>query len=207
MRTIIYVDGFNFYYGSLKKTNYKWLNLNLFFKKLLKSHHKITKINYFTANLKKSSHAPNAQNRQKAYLSALKTLPNFEIHLGRFVLRQEAVCLAQPPHKIVNVLKYEEKGSDVNFSVHLLNDATHGRYDCAIIVTNDSDMAEAMRLVKAEFPDKKLGLIAPGNSPVNKLKKHADFIIRIKEEHLRDAQFPNSVLRTGKTPISKPVSW
>ena len=68
---------------------------------------------------------------------------------------------ANPPPRIVEVIKMEEKGSDVNLSVHLLNDAWKDRYDCAVLVTNDSDMAEAMRLVKKGFYNKKLGLITP----------------------------------------------
>ena len=61
---------------------------------------------------------------------------------------------ADPPPNTVNVIKTEEKGSDVNLAVHLLNDAWLNKYECAVIVSNDSDMAEAMRLVKAHHPQK-----------------------------------------------------
>lgn len=50
---------------------------------------------------------------------------------------------------MVDIIKTEEKGSDVNLAVHLLNDGWLDAYDCAVVVSNDSDLAEAMRLVKA----------------------------------------------------------
>ena len=97
--------------------------------------------------------------RQKSYLTALQSLTNVKIHYGQFQQHIVRMPCAVPPPNIVEVIKTEEKGSDVNFSVHLLNDAWKGRYDCAVLVTNDSDMAEGMRLVKSEFREKKLGLI------------------------------------------------
>ena len=38
MRTIVYVVGFNLYYGALKDTPYKWLDLPLLFKNTLRPH-------------------------------------------------------------------------------------------------------------------------------------------------------------------------
>jgi uncharacterized LabA/DUF88 family protein len=58
------------------------------------------------------------------------------------------------------VIKTEEKGSDVNLAVHLLNDGWLDAYDCAVVVSNDSDIAEAMRLVRHHH-GKRIGLITP----------------------------------------------
>ena len=114
---------------------------------------------------------------------------------------------AVPPPNIVEVIKTEEKGSDVNFSVHLLNDAWKGRYDCAVLVTNDSDMAEGMRLVKSEFREKKLGLITPAGRQTPHLRKYADFRKIIQHSDLAAAQFPNPVKRFNASKIYKPKSW
>ena len=46
--SIVYVDGFNLYYGTLKNTKYKWLNIELLCQNLLKQN-RILKIKYFTA--------------------------------------------------------------------------------------------------------------------------------------------------------------
>ena len=99
----------------------------------------------------------------------------------------------------------------MNLSVHLLNDAGLDKYDCAIIVTNDSDMAEALKLVKQEFPDKQIGLIPPmqksAKRPTQKLSGNADFTKDIKSKHLRKSQFPDPVLSFDGKRYYKPKGW
>ena len=48
-RTIVYIDGYNLYYGLLKGTKSKWLDLMTFVKALLRSDHEIVAVKYFTA--------------------------------------------------------------------------------------------------------------------------------------------------------------
>ena len=207
MRTTIYVDGFNLYYGCLKNTDFKWLNLQVLFSNILARHHSIDRICYFTARLRQSAHDPKTHLRQKAFLNALQTLFNLEIHYGKFLCHSVRMPNAKPPPNIVEVIKTEEKGSDVNFSVHLLNDAWKDRYDCAVLVTNDSDMTEAMRLVKEEFRNKRLGLITPKGRPTAGLKQYANFSKTIGEGDLAAAQFPTMIKRSGASYIFKPPSW
>ena len=210
MRTTIYVDGSNLYYGCLKNTKYRWLNLEELFRNILQDDHKIEKIHYFTAKLKSSSHDPTAPDRQKAYLNALRTLPAVKIHYGHFAIHQKSMPKAEPPHERVEVIKAEEKGTDVNLSVHLLNDAWLNKYDCAIVVTNDSDMTEALKLVKHHFPEKQIGLIPPrglSKRHTNELKKNADFTKDIKPKHLRKSQFPDPVHSPDGKCYYKPQGW
>ena len=70
-RTIVYVDGFNFYYGVLKNTRYKWLDLERFFT-LLRPHDDIQAIKYFTALVEAGAHRV----RQETFLKALETTPS-----------------------------------------------------------------------------------------------------------------------------------
>ena len=50
MPTYIYIDGFNFYYGAVRGTPYKWLDFMALFTKLLKPpKYEILSIKYFTA--------------------------------------------------------------------------------------------------------------------------------------------------------------
>ena len=51
MRIYVYVDGFNLYYGCLKGTSYKWLNIEKL-SQFLFPKHSIKKIKYFTAPVK-----------------------------------------------------------------------------------------------------------------------------------------------------------
>jgi hypothetical protein len=44
--------------------------------------------------------------------------------------------------------KTEEKGSEVNLASHLLRDAFSKRFEVAVLITNDSDLAEPVRIVR-----------------------------------------------------------
>ena len=104
----------------------------------------------------------------------------------------------------MNVIKTEEKGSDVNLAVHLLNDAWLDRYDCAVVATNDSDIAEAIQLVK-HGQRKRIGLITPGSGPSSRqLAAHAHFRARIRRGVLEQSQLPNPI---PGTTIRKPSGW
>jgi uncharacterized LabA/DUF88 family protein len=210
VRTFVYIDGFNLYYGSVKDTPYKWLDLKKFFKIVLHPKHSIESIKYFTALVSSPSYDPQKTTRQQVYLRALKTYtPEIEIFYGHFLSNPITAPLVNPTknQKFAYVIKTEEKGSDVNLAVHLLNDAWLNRYDCAIVVSNDSDLEESMRLVK-EQNLKKIGLFVPGfpknRSISRELKAYADFIRPIRPKTLKASQLPDPIPGTS---IHKPPTW
>lgn len=88
MKTIVYIDGFNLYYGCLKNTSLKWLNLYEFTKSHLGTHHQILEIKYYTAKVTSPSRDPQKSARQHAYLKALESIPNLSIHLGFFLTKE-----------------------------------------------------------------------------------------------------------------------
>jgi hypothetical protein len=65
MLTNVYVDGFNLYYGRLKDTPYKWLDLGALCQALLPPN-KIQRICYFTAKISAQAdpHQPVRQSRR-----------------------------------------------------------------------------------------------------------------------------------------------
>ena len=85
------------------------------------------------------------------------------MYFGHFLSHKVRAPLAQPAgdQRTVEVIRTEEKGSDVNLAVHLINDGWLDAYDCAVVVSNDSDIAEAMRLVR-QHQGKRIGLVTPG---------------------------------------------
>jgi uncharacterized LabA/DUF88 family protein len=207
MRTKIYIDGFNFYYRAVKKTPYKWLDLMALMEKLLSPNNQIIEIKYFTA-LVSGQRDPQKPINQQTYLRALKAyIPQLNIFYGHFLTHHVYAELAKPTanQKAVQIVKTEEKGSDVNIAVHLLNDAWLNDYDCAVVVSNDSDLAEAMRLVKLYHPTKLIGLIMPGDGhPSKELMKHSDFIKRVRKGVLLNSQLPNPIPNTN---LFKPHGW
>ena len=112
--------------------------------------------------------------------------------------------LSSPP-TFVNVYKTEEKGSDVNLGVHLLNDAWLDRYDCAVIISNDSDLAEPLRLVRQQNK-KIIGLLSPliTGHPSRELQKYAHFMKRIRKGVLKVSQLPTPI---PGTTLHKPKTW
>ena len=206
MRTNIYVDGFNLYYGSLRSTPCKWLDLSALFHNMLHQHHQILAIKYFTARVERREIDPYKPERQNTYLRALAAhCTEIEIIEGQFRTRRTRLPLVEPPHRKVRVLRTEEKGSDVNLAVHLLNDAWQDEYDCAVVVSNDSDLAEAMRLVTSEKQNKILGLLTPGNRhPYQDLTGYAYFQRNIRRRLLEHSQLPDRIPGTN---IRKPRQW
>jgi len=75
-RSVIYIDGFNLYYGAVKNTPWKWLDIERYFSLLL-PHDDIQAIKYFTAKIL-GSHKAN----QDAYIKALSTLNKVQIIYG-----------------------------------------------------------------------------------------------------------------------------
>jgi hypothetical protein len=152
---------------------------------------------------------PGTPLRQNAYLRALGTLaPRLEIKTSRFLVNPVWMPLAHPilgQPDMVEVIKTEEKGSDVNLATYLLLDAFASRCEAAVVVSNDSDLREPIRVVQAP----------PFNLPVTVLNpfrpykadmaatRHLD--LRVSD--VRDHQFPDTVrLANGKT-VSRPARW
>ena len=210
MRTSIYIDGFNLYYGAVKGTPYKWLDFKSAFAMLLQPHHQITAIKYFTAPVS-GKRDPQQPVRQQTYWRALQaSTPEFRLYKGSFLTHPVTWPLAQPQtgQRYATVLKTEEKGSDVNLAVHLVNDAWQDAFDCAVIVSNDSDLAEGMRLVRQHHPRKLLGLVFPrrdtGGHPSRELSQHAHFVLRLGSRVLAACQLPAAI---AGTTIRKPSAW
>ena len=210
VRTFIYIDGFNLYYGSVKGTPLKWLDLKKFLQIVLHPKHSILSIKHFTALVSSPPHDQQKSIRQQIYLRALKAhIPEIEIYYGHFLSNPIRAPLVNPTatQQFADVIKTEEKGSDVNLAVHLLNDAWMNRYDCAIVISNDSDLAESMRLVKEEH-QKMIGLFVPGfpkdRSISRELKRYANFVRPIRTTTLKASQLPDPIPGTR---IHKPKSW
>lgn len=205
MKINVYVDGFNLYYGAIKKTPYRWLDL-LAMCQLLFPNDQINKIKYFTARVSARPTDPDQPIRQATYWRALQTISNLSIIEGSFLVKPVMMPVANTiPQRYERVIKTEEKGSDVNLAVHLLNDAYKKDYELAVMVTNDSDLLEPMRIVKQEL-NLPVGLVNPHKNPSFDLRKHATFIKQIRQGVLQASQFPATLTDQNGT-FHKPTTW
>ena len=208
MRTIVYVDAFNLYYGCLKGTPHRWLDLEKLAHTLLAAHNDIHRIKYFTARVGARPNDPDQPTRQQLYLRALGTLPLVEIHYGHYLSHEVMMPVANPlpgAPRYVKVIKTEEKGSDVNLAAHLIADAYEDRFDAAALITNDSDLLEPVRVVRQRLR-KTVGILNPQKHPAFVLHRAVSFFKQIRSAALRGSQFPDE-LRDAVGVFRKPSSW
>lgn len=210
MITNVYIDGFNLYYGALKNTSYKWLDLDAMCRRLLPAaQHDIQRVRYFTAKIKQRPNDPQGPQRQQAYLRALGTLPTVSVHLGSFLVKPVRMPLADPPatgSKTVEVIKTEEKGSDVNLATYLLADAFRDDAETFVLVSNDSDLTEPMRVVRHEL-GKTVGILNPQKRASRALQQcQPTFTKQIRGGVLASSQLPGQ-LSDQQGVIHKPTTW
>ncbi|MBV9241883.1 MAG: NYN domain-containing protein [Acidobacteria bacterium] len=204
MKTHIYVDGFNLYYRAVKGTKYKWLDLNALCQKLLPKA-RIERLNYYTARVAARPNDPGQPTRQDTYFRALRTIPHLRIIEGNFISKPARLPLSDNLNKIVSVLRTEEKGSDVNLASHLVHDGHMGEYEQAIVITNDSDLAEPIRIVRDELR-LNVGILCPSKYLNPQLKAVITFAKPIRAGVIQASQFPETLLdAVGQ--FHKPTEW
>ena len=205
MKTCVYVDGFNLYYGALRHTSYKWLNILRMCQLLLPSD-QVLQVKYFSARVSARPKDLDQPVRQATFWRALRTIPEVTIIEGSFLVNTVSMPLANTnPQQYARVIKTEEKGSDVNLAAHMVSDAYKKKFEMAVLVTNDSDLAEPVRIVSEEL-GLPVGLVNPHKNPSFTLKRHALFIKQIRSGVLRASQFP-SILTDANGTFHKPVPW
>jgi uncharacterized LabA/DUF88 family protein len=216
-RTFVYIDGFNLYYRALRGTPHKWLDIAALSAAALPSQCMIERVNYYTARVS-GRIKPLAPARQHAYLRALAALPSVAVHYGNFLVSEKWAGLVLPPDfrppftlppgaapVVAFVRKTEEKGSDVNLGVHMVRDAFLGAFDEAVILTNDTDLVEPIRIVTKEV-GRPVTLLTPVNRPSTSLQAVASHVRHITP-YLSGCQFPDPVLLANGKAVAKPIGW
>jgi uncharacterized LabA/DUF88 family protein len=207
MSTIVYIDGFNLYYGALKDTAYKWLDLEAMCRRLLPKDH-VTDIRYFTALVSARPGDPQQPQRQQTYLRALRTQPSVSLHYGHFLTHPVRMPLANPRPggpRIAEVIKTEEKGSDVNLASHLLLDAFRGDCDVAVVISNDSDLRVPVRIAEQQL-GVKVGIVNPHPPKSRSRVLTGTFFKQLRPSVLGACQLP-TVMTDSAGQFRKPASW
>ena len=226
MKTTIYIDGYNLYYGALKGSSYKWLDIFRIFSHIANDNNPRTEnvfIKFFTSPVisRLATHGDQSQKSQNDYHRALLRLypDNLEIIMGYFSLSEGWFPKHQKPidrNDTVKAWKLEEKKTDVNIALHIYRDLLKGNCEQAILVSNDSDLVPALEAVQEDLTDKYIGVVMPRiqkegdqkNRPYNvKLSNLANWTRGyIREEELKMFQLPRLV-PTKRKPIIRPDYW
>ncbi len=206
-RTAIYVDGFNLYHGALRYTDYKWLNPLSLVRALIDPDHSIVSTKYFTARVSPRSGDAGQPFRQYIYLRALATI-GIQVVYGRYlshVVKMYKAHQVPGTNPFVEVVKTEEKGTDVNIASHMLVDAADDLFDCAILVSGDSDLTTPVRLCIGKYK-KTIGVLNPQTKKCQTLATAATFYKHIRQPALASNQFP-PVLVDAQGSFHKPSTW
>ena len=205
-RSIVYIDGYNFYYGVIRGTPYKWLDIEACFRRI-RPHDDLRQIYYFTALVKGAS-----GERQKAYLQALRTSSLVKPVLGKYKKKQIRCRVRDCRHQGNRVFdSFEEKRTDVNIALQIMDDVQHNRADRFIIVSGDSDLVPAIHLAKQKSPQKRFTVCVPARharrGAATELRNAADKDSTFPVSVLAKSQFPVCVQTENGGCVRKPSEW
>ena len=199
-RVIVFVDGFNLYFGMLEAgfSNSKWLNLELLVKNFIKPNQVLIAIKYFTSRV---SNNPEKQKRQTIYIEALESV-GVEIYYGHYQ-RETIKC-----HRCGNIwASYNEKMTDVNIATQMIIDAYQDNYDMAMLISGDSDLVPSIIEVHANFHTKRVFVAFPPKRHNNSVSLVAKGSITIGRKKIADSQFDEEVTKNDGYILKKPKDW
>lgn len=206
-RTIVYIDGLNLYYGAVRQTpRLKWLDIEKYCR-FLRPHDDVRVIRYFSALI-----AGPTKLNQEAYLKALSTTPRVNVILGRF--KEKNVKCGVPGCSNSGTKWFrmpEEKRTDVNIAVFLLDDAYQNECDQQIIFSGDSDSVPAVNMVRLRHPEVKIIVYVPSQNPARgaavELRSAAHVNKTLPINFLSKSQFPNTIPDGAGGVITRPATW
>lgn len=155
-RVMVFVDGFNLYYGVRTKygRRYHWLDVQRLAHNLIKPHQRLVGVRYFTARVRND---PAAERRQSIYLDALAAnSSNLDIISGRFQ-EKERTCRACG----MTSTGFEEKETDVSIALAILEHGVLDHFDVALLISGDSDLCPAVRALARVCPSKHVVVAFP----------------------------------------------
>lgn len=217
MRTIVYIDGYNLYYGAIRHTAYKWLDVYELFKThILLPDTDLLEVRYYTAPVLGSlCDDPASPQRQRQYLQALRKLHPQHITIieGKLIKGHATLRLVEPIPEVpalekVKVSTLTEKKTDVNIASDMVAAACLEHLEQVVLCSNDSDMEGALKTIKQNCPAVRIGLVAPTSSPgrhiSNDLRQQAHWVKTLNSADLASAQLPEKIPGTS---IKRPEQW
>lgn len=203
-RVIAYIDGFNLYFGLKSKgwRRYYWLDLRSLVLNLLKPTQRLVELKYFTARISSSTRHAEKQKRQNTYLEAVETMQDTRIYYGHYLQKSQTCFRCGATWD-----SHEEKMTDVNIAVEMLNDASDDLLNTALLISADSDLTAPVEAIRNRFPDKRVVLACPPNRQSKRLESSANGCFRIGRKKIQDSQFPDEVHKPDGFVLLRPSTW
>ena len=149
---------------------------------------------------------------QAVYLRALATLPKVQVILGKCKRKNVRCGVAGCTHSASKWFTVpEEKRTDVNMAVSMVDDAYQNACDHFVLMSGDSDLVPALATVRQQFPAKKITLYVPSRNPIRaaavELRAAAHRARALPLLLLAKAQFPNSMPDGARGTLHRPATW
>lgn len=199
----VLIDGFNLFHGIRAEYHkrFHWLDV-VDLARSLRSQDQLLEVQYFTARILND---PAGAARQSDYLDALQARNGslLKVVLGRHQQKDRTCRKCQ-----TNWITYEEKETDVNIALALVETAVARVADSVLIISADSDLCPAVRSAKKLNPSLNVIVAFPPQRNSVELQKLADVNFRIGRGRIKGAQMPQSVLDlTTGTTLTRPPTW
>jgi len=172
----------------------------------------VVSVKFFTALVEPQKHVSARRDRHKRYLKALGTLPKVKIILGKYQERT-VTCQARECMRRLEYIVPEEKKTDVNIAVNLLEDAFLGLTDSMVIVSGDSDLEPAVEWVRRNHPQIKITVYIPVLEDERHLRRNDNYHrMGVTCKPLPLADIPRHVLPAAvrvneNETVTRPAEW
>lgn len=200
IRVSVYIDGFNLYFGMVEAghINLKWLDVMELSKSCLKPGQQLVDVKYFTSTI---TNNPPKEKRQRTYLDAILST-GVKIFRGKY--ESETIECNSCNHSWT---RHNEKMTDVNIATSLIMDAMNDAYDIAILISGDSDLVPAIRLVNENFAPKFVTVAFPPMRSNITVSNAATGSYPLGRKKLKDSQFPETVTSLSGYELKIPDEW
>ena len=206
-KIVAFIDGFNLYHAldyfengpnHYRFRKYKWLNLKKLASMFVFGKDTLEEVLYFTTL---ATWDAGKTVRHRLYIRALES-EGVKTVYGEFK-RKRKHCHVCNNH----FWSFEEKQTDVNIALSLFQLAIQERYDKALIISGDTDLLPAVKVVRSTFPGKQIGVVIPIGRASEDFKNQADFHYRMREHHLSKSRFPSTITLADSTTLTSPPAW
>lgn len=201
-KVIVYVDGYNFYYG-LKENGWKkfyWLDMVKFCESFMGVNQELMLVKYFSA----PTHNSDKSSRQSKFFSANKTNNRFQLILGNYMLKNINCRSCGEDFKVP-----EEKKTDVNIATQLIADCVYNNCDLSILISGDSDLTPPIEFIKSHNSKHIITIFFPPRRKGLHLKSiaHNSLNLESYKNKFKNCQLADEVELPSGFIIKKPNTW
>lgn len=199
-RVIVYIDGFNLYFGLRDKKwkRFLWLDIQQMSARLLKPNQILISTKYFTSRIGSPT---DKADRQNIFLEAIATVVGVEIFYGNYQANPRVCSRCKKIDYIRN-----EKMTDVNIATEMLTDAFLDKFDTAILISADGDLKTPVERI-AKTAGKRVIVVFPPQRKSYTLQSVATSTMFMGRAVLANSQFPDKVTKADGFVLERPKNW